>query len=671
MVCNMMLINGFKLIKQRKLSQRGASCAGFSLIEMTIVLSIMATLAGGALVMGNAKQATNKVDETNVRLAAIKEALVLHAKKMGYLPCPSSRTAYESASGFGVASDCSAAVVAGVTETGAGTDIVRLGAVPIRSLNLPTQYAYDGWGNRFTYMVIKNMALATGSAIDDYTTTATNNVIQVVDASGNQVQPATVDDVISFAVISHGADGRGAYSRHGSITTACDTATKDGENCDGDVVVRDMRVIDSTTTAEKYFDYVVWNPQHAVQELSVTQTEAAAAVPGSGNSVLAFDVGAYSACAIKTNHTLWCWGRNHVGQLGDGTKVDRLIPVEVSGGGSWKKIALDWDNRVCAIKMDNTLWCWGDASFGSLGNGNPWTDKTVPTAVSGGGTWKDIQISENSACGIKMDNTLWCWGSYRQMWATVSTPEEPAPGTTWKSVDVGLYNACAIKSDDTLWCVGENGYGASGHGTEDSSDHTFAEVVGGGAWKLTTGNLFGRCAIKTDESLWCWGENGFSVIGDGTTIDRNEPTAVLGGGKWQDIKRSYYYENCGLQTDGTLWCNDIWYVGSTVFVQNAGTWQHLGGNAKTFCAVKSDDTLWCAGVNDYGELGDGTTTDRSIYNFAPVSGGGSWVETKKSENFFCGLQTNQTLWCWGWNRYGRFGDGTTTDRLVPTEVAFP
>ena len=246
-------------------SHSTSQVSGFSLVEMAVVLCIMAVIAGSALVMSNAKQEQNNADTTKARIELIVDALTRQAELGSYLTCPAPLNALESAAGFGVATDCSVAVVSGVTEVGSGGEAVRIGAVPVRSLNLPTNVAYDGWGNRFTYMVVTDIAHSSALAITSYATIATNNVIQVIDASDNQIYEATNNAVVAFAVISHGKDGRGAYNRKGSIVKACDVTAKDGENCDGDAVVRDMRIMDSTTISNNYFDYVRWLPLYLWQ----------------------------------------------------------------------------------------------------------------------------------------------------------------------------------------------------------------------------------------------------------------------------------------------------------------------------------------------------------------------------------------------------------------------
>ncbi len=243
---------------QQKMANKSLSQAGFTLVEMSVVLVIMATLAVGALSIGNAKQEQNKVEVTKARLDAIEDALYRQATLGGYMLCPAPLNALPTASTFGVSTDCTAAVVSGVTEVGSGTDIVRIGGVPVRSLNLAPEYAVDGWNNRFTYMVVKNMTVISASSLSGFSSSATNNIIQVLDSAGNQIPTVNNSTFVPYAVISHGKDGRGAYNDKGILVTACGSTTKDSENCDGDAVVIDMRVMDSSTAANNYFDYVRW-----------------------------------------------------------------------------------------------------------------------------------------------------------------------------------------------------------------------------------------------------------------------------------------------------------------------------------------------------------------------------------------------------------------------------
>jgi alpha-tubulin suppressor-like RCC1 family protein/type II secretory pathway pseudopilin PulG len=176
-------------------------------------------------------------------------------------------------------------------------------------------------------------------------------------------------------------------------------------------------------------------------------------------------------CGIKSDDTLWCWGSNGSGEAGVGTTTLKITaPTQISGGGTWKGVYLGKASS-CGIKMDDTLWCWGFNFYGSVGDGTS-VDKTAPTRVSGNGAWKSVILSttDDRICSIKNDDTLWCWGnnSINQVGdgtlVNRTVPTQVSGNGTWKSAYVRYDSTCGIKTDDTLWCWGISGYGQAGNG---------------------------------------------------------------------------------------------------------------------------------------------------------------------------------------------------------------
>jgi hypothetical protein len=176
--------------------------------------------------------------------------------------------------------------------------------------------------------------------------------------------------------------------------------------------------------------------------------------------------GSYHTCAIDTNGSLWCWGDNWYGQLGDGTNVGKDVPVQVSGT-NWFSVSAG-DGHTCGIKTDEILWCWGDNWYGQLGDGTN-VGKNVPVEVSGT-NWVSVSAGGEHTCGIKTNGTLWCWGrnNYGQLGDGTNVGKN-APvrvsGTNWVSVSAGKYHTCGVKTDGTIWCWGRNNYGQLGDGS--------------------------------------------------------------------------------------------------------------------------------------------------------------------------------------------------------------
>jgi len=153
-------------------------------------------------------------------------------------------------------------------------------------------------------------------------------------------------------------------------------------------------------------------------------------------------------------------------------------------------------------------------------------------------------------------------------------------------------------------------------------------VGGGPSWTAVTAGGYHSCGIQVDGSLWCWGKNDFGQLGDGTASDQKDPILISAA---------------------------------------EGGWLSVSAGGDHTCGVQSDGSLWCWGLNDNGQLGDGSFTDRNV----PTRVGGEyrWSLVTAGEDFSCAFKTDGNLWCWGWNFFGQVGDGSTSNRNVPIQVA--
>ena len=269
--------------------------------------------------------------------------------------------------------------------------------------------------------------------------------------------------------------------------------------------------------------------------------------------------GYYGSGAIKTDGTLWMWGNNAFGELGDNTLTQKSSPVQtVAGGTNWKQMACGY-GYTGAIKTDGTLWTWGRNNHGQLGD-NTIVSKSSPVQIVTGGTnWKQMACGYGITGAIKTDGTLWMWGkdNYGQLGIN-STVRKSSPvqtiagGTNWKQVAVGGQHTAAIKTDGTLWSWGSNSYGELGDRTIIRKSSPVQTIAGGTNWKYVACGYSHTGAIKTDGTLWMWGRNNSGRLGDNTEIDKSSPVqTVAGGTNWKQV-------DCGqhtgaIKTDGTLW----------------------------------------------------------------------------------------------------------------------
>jgi alpha-tubulin suppressor-like RCC1 family protein len=262
--------------------------------------------------------------------------------------------------------------------------------------------------------------------------------------------------------------------------------------------------------------------------------------------------------AIKTDGTLWTCGYNLNGELGDDTQTDRVSLGTTAGGGTnWKQVSCG-EIHTAAVKTDGTLWTWGANYHGNLGDGTG-TFRSSPGTTAGGGTnWRQVSCGTNCTAAVKTDGTLWTCGynGHGQLGDGTETERSSLAttaggGTNWKQVACGRFHIAAIKTDGTIWTWGRNLYGGLGDGTGTPRSSPETTAGGGANWKQVSGGSDYTAAIKTDGTLWTWGYNNFENLGDGTTNNSSSPGTVVGGGtNWKQIACGYGHTAAISESEG-------------------------------------------------------------------------------------------------------------------------
>ena len=322
---------------------------------------------------------------------------------------------------------------------------------------------------------------------------------------------------------------------------------------------------------------------------------------------------------ILSDGSLWAWGWNDGGQLGDGTTAFRGAPVHIQPGTTWSSVCTN-DHHSAGIKSDGSLWTWGWNWEGQLGDGTT-TNRYAPTQIQPGTTWSSVSTGTMHTVAIRTDGTLWVWGidAHAHNLENITTPMRTTPtqiqpGTTWLSVSAGSGYTLAIRDNNSLWVWGWNDGGQLGDGTTINR-FTPVQIQPGTTWSSVSAGSIHSLGIRTDGSLWTWGRNARGQLGDGTTINRHTPTHIQPGTTWSKISAGW-----------SMW-------GNTLSSHSLG--------------IRTDGSLWAWGDNWRGQLGDGSQIDRHTPTHIQL--GTTWSSVAATQQRSVGVREDGTLWGWGRN----------------------
>jgi alpha-tubulin suppressor-like RCC1 family protein len=332
----------------------------------------------------------------------------------------------------------------------------------------------------------------------------------------------------------------------------------------------------ASPVGQSFSVFNVTPPTITSQPTNQTVTPNQSVGPG-GNLTGKIAAGSSHNLALHDDGTVWAWGQNYSGQLGDGTTTNRWVPVQVSGLTGCVAIAAGASHSL-AVTSAGTVWAWGCNASHQLGDGTT-TDRPTPVQVNGLSNIRMVAAGYPHSLALANDGTVWVWGEngYGELgtgtWANQSTPVQLSGLTGCVAVAAGWMHSLALKNDGTVWAWGHDGFGQLGDGTT-TCQVTPVQVNGLSSIVALAAGAYHNLALKNDGTVWAWGYNSTGQLGDGTTTTR--PTRVLVNG----------------------------LTGSTAIAANfLYSW-----------ASKNDGTIWAWGYNGGGQLGDGTTTDQ----WAPI-----------------------------------------------------
>jgi alpha-tubulin suppressor-like RCC1 family protein len=341
-------------------------------------------------------------------------------------------------------------------------------------------------------------------------------------------------------------------------------------------------------------------------------------------------------CGLTNSGAAYCWGLNDFRQLGNGSTTSSRTPVPVSGDLSFNAIRAG-DLHTCGLTTAGAAYCWGWNEDGQLGDGST-TDKSVPVAVSGGLTFSALATAFAHTCGITDSGAAYCWG--------------------------------------------DNGHGQLGN--DSFEDNSSPVAVSGelGFSALATHSSYHTCGLISSGAAYCWGWNFYGQLGDGSNVSSRAPVAVSGGLTFKALGAGHLF-TCGLISSGAAYCwgsHDVGRLGTgmpsdpslytpiPVAVASGLSFSTLVLGGEHACGLTNSGKAYCWGSNWEGQVGNGSAP-MSVLTPVAVSGDLSFSALAAGFRHTCGVISTGAVYCWGWNREGQLGNGSTTNSSIPVPVS--
>ncbi|MFT3792786.1 MAG: Ig-like domain repeat protein [Rudaea sp.] len=419
---------------------------------------------------------------------------------------------------------------------------------------------------------------------------------------------------------------------------------------------------------------------------SITDRSVPVDVTGLTSGVATIVAGGYHTCALTATGGVKCWGGNSDGQLGNDSTTDSHTPVDVTGLASGVALIANGNTHSCALTTAGGVMCWGENAAGQLGNGTA-ADSTVPVAVTGLGSGVvAIAAGDFHTCALTEAGAVKCWGQNGdgQLGNGSSTDSyTPVDVTDLASgvatIVAGGYHTCALTASGGVKCWGSNFMGQLGNNSTSVSS-TPVDVTGlsAGVAAIATGFYY-TCAITSTGGVECWGDNENGQLGNDSTETSLVPVGVTGLASGSVAVAAGYGHTCAMTAVGGVKCwgaNANGQLGNGTTTDNqtpVDVASEAGGVAATatgyhhVCALTAANGVKCWGKNDFGQLGNNSTTDSSTpvdvtgltSNVAAIAAGYSHT---------CAVNVTGGVQCWGYNAVGQLGNGTTTDSSTPVPV---
>lgn len=419
---------------------------------------------------------------------------------------------------------------------------------------------------------------------------------------------------------------------------------------------------------------------------STTDRLTPADVTGFASGAAAISAGARHTCAVTTTGGVKCWGDNLRGQIGDNSTTNRLTPVDVSGLSSGVAAISAGGAHTCVLTSAGGVKCWGNNDDGQVGD-NSGVSRLTPVDVTGLATGvAAISAGRVHTCALMSAGGVKCWGYnfYGQIGDnTMSSRFTPVDvsgvSTGVVAISSGADHSCALTSAGGVKCWGFNLDGELG---DNSTTIRLIPVnvsgLASGVMSISAAYAH-TCALTNAGGVKCWGSNGYGQLGDGSSTPRLTPVDVTSLGSGVAALAAGYDQSCALTTTGGLKCwgrNDFGQIGDNSTINRSTAVEVVGLSSRTIsirsgqnhsCALTSAGGVKCWGYNGNGQIGDDTTINR-LSPVAVVNARAGVAAISVGRTHSCLVTKTGGAQCWGLNVAGQLGNGTTTDGLRPEFV---
>jgi len=525
-------------------------------------------------------------------------------------------------------------------------------------------FSWDSVANASSYEVYRS-----SSSTGTYTKIETNITITGTSAAITGLNSGTIY-YFKVKAIGNNAYSDSQLSDSLRATTVAKTQLATPTNLKGDSVTTNSITLlwDNVTNASGYEIHQSSSSTgtYTKIETNITITGTSAAITGLNSGTIYY----YKVMAIGT-------GNYSNSQLSNYIRATTITAKKINAG----------NNHSLIIDLSGNLWAWGNNSYGQLGDGTT-TRRTSPVQIKSGTKFNVISGGNSHSLAIDESDNLWAWGnnSYGQLGdgtnTSENTPFQIKAGTKFTTVAGGYGYSLAIDSSGGLWAWGYNIYGQLGDGTSGTANNKSTPVPIKAETRFTSvaAGYYHSLAIDWSGNLWAWGYNSYGALGDGTTTNKSTPVQIKSGTKFATVAagNSYVYSHSlAIDLSGNLWVWGDNYYGqlgdgtttqrnSPVQIKSGTKFNVVAAGYGHSLAIDNDGNLWAWGRNNYGQFGDGTTTDKSTP--VQIKSGTKFTTVAAGNYYSLAIDNDGNLWAWGDNSYGQFGDGTTTDQNNPKKV---